>query len=89
MLPGERVLAAREGVEKSRFSQERNLAEARIRNQEEIEQREIARRRLIDEAELKTRELTEREQIALELSLQRARIDRDREQSDARFTSAD
>ena len=76
------LLAAREEVEKSKFVQERNLAEARIRNQEEIQQREIARRRLIDEAEMKSRELTEREQIELELALERARIERDREQSE-------
>jgi uncharacterized membrane protein YqiK len=76
------LLAAREEVEKSKFVQERNLAEARIRSQEEIQQREIARRRLIDEADMKSRELTERELIGLELALERARIERDREQSE-------
>ena len=61
---------ARRGREVDALIQERNLAEARIQNQEEIEQREIVAGALIDEAEIRSREQTEREQIALELALE-------------------
>jgi len=79
-------IAAHEEIEKSRFIQERNLAEVRIQNQEDTQHREIARRRAIDEAEMKSREKTEHEQIALDLALEKARINREREQSELEVT---
>ena len=75
-------LISREAVEKSRLAQERNITEERIKSEEDTQRREIARRRSLDEAEMKTREKTEREQIALELEIEKARIQRERAQSE-------